>query len=182
MRTLRYAGLGFVLGVSWAVVGRVWMRLVSTEPSFTVLGTLMLLLMAGVVGLALGLVFAARRREGSGWWRVLYLLVPVLFAGAGLPLLPAVVLGGWGLRRGPLGRVLAALAILSAPVILVAMTWEEVNTWLMPYPDNVYRSILAAGGLVLGGTAAWGSSVALGPWRPRPARSARSAEVAVVAA
>jgi hypothetical protein len=157
------------------------MRLISTAPEFTWAGTLSIIVAAAVAGLALGLVAAARARGGSRWWRLLYLVVPVLFAGAGLPLLPAVVVGGWSLRRGPIGNVLAAMAILSAPVILVAMTWNEVNTSLMPYPDNVFRGILGAGGLVLAGIAAWGSNVALGPWRRTSDRPARRDQVAVTA-
>jgi hypothetical protein len=168
MRTARYAGLGFLLGVAWAVVGRVWMRLISTEPSFSWEGTLLLVGMAGTLGLLLGIIHAARRRGASGWWRLLYLAVPMLFAGAGIPLLPAVLVGGWGLRRRSWARVVAVVAILSAPVVLVAMVWDDVATSLMPYPDNVYRAVLAAGGLLLGGTAAWASSTALGPWRARP--------------
>ena len=39
MRTLRYASLGFVLGVLWGVVGRIWMYLIADYPSVTVLGT-----------------------------------------------------------------------------------------------------------------------------------------------
>ncbi len=165
MRTLRYALLGFLLGVSWGVVARVWMRLISTSPDFSWAGTLGILIAFGIVGLALGVVYAARRREASGWWRLLYLLVPVPFAGAGLPLLPAVVVGGWALGRGRLGGIVALLAVLSAPVTLLAMTWDEVTYWMTPYPENVYRAILAAGGLLFGGTAAWASSIALGPWR-----------------
>jgi len=166
MRTLRYASAGLLLGVGWGVAARIWMRLISTSPEFSWGGTLSILLGAGIVGLALGVVHAARVRGRTGWWRLLYLLVPLLFAGAGLPLLPAVVLGGWGLRRGRFGRIVAGLAILSAPVILVVMTWDEVTYWLTPYPENIYRLVLAAGGLLLGGTAAWASSLALGPWRP----------------
>jgi len=167
MRTLRYAATGLLLGVVWGVVARIWMRLISTSPEFSWAGTLFILLGAGIVGLALGVVHAARRRGASGWWRLLGVFVPLLFAGAGLPLLPAVVLGGWGLRRGPVGRVVAGLGLLSAPVILVAMTWEEVTYWLTPYPETIYRLVLGVGGLVLSGTAAWGASLVLGPWRPR---------------
>jgi hypothetical protein len=165
MRTLRYASLGLLLGVTWGVVARVWMRLISTSPEFSWAGTLGIVVAFGIVGIALGVIDAVRRRGGSGWWRLLYLLVPLPFAGAGLPLLPAVVLGGWGLRRGAIGRTVAALAVLSAPAILLAMTWDEITYWLTPYPENVYRAILAVGGLVLSGTAAWASSIALGPWR-----------------
>ena len=127
MRTFRHALLGLLLGVTWGVVARLWMRLISTSPDFSWAGTLGILIAFGIVGVALGVIQAARQRGGTGWWRVLYVLVPLPFAGAGLPLLPAVVIGGWGLRRGPLGRIVALLAILSAPVILVAMTWEEVT-------------------------------------------------------
>jgi hypothetical protein len=182
MRTLRYASLGFLLGFAWGVVARVWMRLISTSPEFSWAGTLGIFAATGICGLALGVIHAARRRRGSGWWRLLYLLVPVPFAGAGLPLLPAVVLGGWGLRRGPFGRIVAALAILSAPVILVAMTWDEVNHWVTPYPENVYRAVLAAGGLVLSGTAAWASSIALGPWRRGRTTALEPNQAAAVAA
>lgn len=164
MTTARYAGAGLLLGVGWGVVGRVWMRLISTEPSFTWAGTLMLVGMAGIIGLLLGAVQAARARQGSRWWRLAYLLVPVFFAGAGLPVLPGVVLGGWAWRRGPVGRVLAALAVLSGPAVLLAVTWQDVDISLNPYPDNVFRLVIATGALVLTGTAAWASSIALGPW------------------
>jgi hypothetical protein len=169
MSGLRYAATGLLLGVGWGVVARVWMRLIATEPAFSWAGTLMILGLAGVAGLLLGIVHAARRREGSRWWRLLALPVPLLFAGAGLPLLPAVVVGGWGLRRGPVGRLIGVLALLSAPVILLAATWDDIEMWLNPYPDNVFRAIIAGGGLLLSGAAAWGASVALGPWRPRAA-------------
>ena len=165
MRTARYAAAGFALGAGWGVLARVWMRLISRSPEFTWAGTLSIVLAAAVIGLALGVVHAARRRGGSRWWRVLALIVPVMFLSPGIVLFPAAVVGGWGLRRGPAGRFVAVLAVLSAPVILVAMSWQEVESWVMPYPENVYRLVLAAGGLVLGGTAAWGTSVALGPWR-----------------
>jgi hypothetical protein len=158
------------------------MRLISTSPEFSWAGTLGIVVAFGIVGIALGVIHAVRRRGGSGWWRLLYLLVPLPFAGAGLPLLPAVVLGGWGLRRGAIGRMVAALAVLSAPTILVAMTWDEVTYWLTPYPENVYRAILAVGGLVLSGTAAWASSIALGPWRRETTTTLQPDETAAVAA
>jgi hypothetical protein len=182
MRTLRYASAGLLLGLAWGVLARVWMRLISTSPEFSWAGTLSILVAFGVVGLALGVIEAARQRRGSGWWRLLYLLVPVPFAGAGLPLLPAVVLGGWALRRGPFGRIVAALAILSAPGILVAMAWDKIPYWVTPYPMNVYLAIVVAGSLVLGGTAAWASSIALGPWRRGAITTLEPDEAAAVAA
>jgi hypothetical protein len=168
MRTFRYASAGFLLGATWGVAARVWMRVISTAPEFSWGGTLSIIGAAAVIGTALGVVHAARRRGGSAWWRLFALLVPVIFASPGVVFLPAVVLGGWGLRRGVIGRVVAVVAILSAPVLLIAATWDDVETTLMPYPDNVYRAVLAIGALVLAGTAACAASTALGPWRTRP--------------
>ena len=166
MRTLRYASLGFLLGVTWGVAARVWMRLITTAPEFSWSGTLIIIVGASIAGLALGVIHAARRRGASQWWRLLGLLVVLFLSQAQGPLLlPAVLLGGWGLRRGALGRVVAGVGILSAPVLPLLLSWELVDTHLMPYPDTVYRLVLAAGGLLLSSTAAWASSIALGPWR-----------------
>lgn len=170
MRTLRYASLGLLLGVAWGVVARVWMRLISTSPEFSWAGTLSIIMGAGIVGLALGLIHAARRRGGSQWWRLLVLVVILFFQGQGLPLLPAVVLGGWGLRRGVFGRVLAVFAFLSAPALLIALSWGEIDTYAGPYPLLVSLGIALGGVLVLVVTAGWGSSTALGPWEGRKAR------------
>jgi hypothetical protein len=145
------------------------MRLISTAPEFSWAGTLSIIGSAAVAGSALGLVAAARTRGGTGWWRLLYLAALVLFIGPGMPLLPGVVLGGWGLRRGAIGRLMAAVAIASAPAILLALSWEEIDRSLNPYPDNVFRAFIGGGALVLCATAALGSSVALGPW---PAKTA----------
>ena len=66
MRTLRYASLGFLVGVAWGVVARVWMRLISTSPEFSWAGTLGIFAATGICGLALGVIHAARRRaQGS---------------------------------------------------------------------------------------------------------------------
>ena len=134
MRTARYAAMGFALGAGWGVLARVWMRLISTSPEFTWAGTLSIVLTAAVIGLALGVVHAARRRGGSRW-----------FLSPGIVLFPAAVIGGWGLRRGPVARLVGAVAVLSAPVILLVMSWQDVETSLTPYPENVYRLVLAAG-------------------------------------
>jgi hypothetical protein len=182
MRTLRYAVAGFLLGVTWGVAARWWMRLISTDPEFSWAGTLSIIGTAAIIGAALGVVAAARRRGASGWWRALALVVPVIFASPGMVFLPAVVLGGWGLRRGVRGRVVAAAGILSAPVILIALSWQMVESTLMRYPDVVYRAILGGGGLVLAGTAAWACTIALAPWRRHPSLSRASEGLAAAAA
>jgi hypothetical protein len=172
MKTLRYASLGFLLGVAWGVVARVWMRLITTAPEFSWVGTLGIIGTAGFAGLIFGLVHAARTRGGSRWWRLLALGALVAFHGLGFLLLPAVIGGGWGLRRGVFGRVLAVVAFLSAPALLIALSWEKRDTYAGPYPLSVFLGIAIGGVLVLVVTAGWGSSIALGPWeRPEARRS-----------
>jgi hypothetical protein len=165
MRTLRYVSLGFLLGVAWGVAARVWMRLISTSPEFSWFGTLWIIGTAGFAGLMFGLVHAARTRGGSRWWRLLALGALVAFQGQGLVLLPAVIGGGWGLRRGVLGRVLAVVAFLSAPAIVIALSGGNLDTYAGPYPLFVFIGIAIGGILVLVVTAGWGASTALGPWR-----------------
>jgi hypothetical protein len=183
MRTLRYAARGFFLGVAWGVVARVWMRLVSTSPEFSWRGTLGILGSAGFAGLILGVVHAARTGGGSPWWRLLCLLALVAFHGLGIVLLPAVIGGGWGLRRGVLGRVTGVAALLSAPAILLALSRDGIDTHEGPYPLLAFLVIAIGGVLMLVLTAAWGTSTALGPWeRSGERRSSGSPEPAEVTA
>ena len=167
MRTARYAAAGFALGAGWGGRGA---GLDAADLQ--------------VAGVHLGRDLVDRSRGGghrsrSGcrrtppgdagevrWWRVLAVSVPVMFLSPGIVLFPAAVIGGWGLRRGPVGRFVAALAILSAPVMLVVMSWEEVERWVTPYPENVYRLLLAAGGLVLGATCSMGGQCRTRPLAP----------------
>ncbi len=64
---LRGAALGFALGATWGVLARVWMRLISTEPEFSWVGTLSIVGLAAVLGAGVGVgrmprdVRAARR-------------------------------------------------------------------------------------------------------------------------
>jgi hypothetical protein len=117
---LRPVGAGFVAGVGWGVLARVYMRLVSTDPSFSWSGTLFILGLAGTFGALLGLVHAARTLGRPAWWRLAVLPGLLLFAGPGIVLFPAVLLGGlaWGTRAWWPLRALAAGAALAVPVLL----------------------------------------------------------------
>ncbi|MFC5379391.1 hypothetical protein [Aquipuribacter nitratireducens] len=116
---LRWLGGGLLAGVAWGVAARLWMRYLADVPSFSWEGTLFILGLTGVAGLALGGVELLRRR-GVGAWRVL-LVVPalVMFAGQGLPFLPCAVLGGLAVsgRGGPGVRLPAAL-LAASPVVM----------------------------------------------------------------
>lgn len=57
--------LGAVLGMTWGVLARLWMRLISDSPEFSWSGTLYIVLVPTMMGAALGLA-AARRSARPG--------------------------------------------------------------------------------------------------------------------
>ncbi|MGA9749610.1 MAG: hypothetical protein WBQ50_19325 [Nocardioides sp.] len=124
---------GLLLGAGWGVLARVWMRLISTQPEFTWTGTSMIVGFAALAGGLLGGVEVARRSGRGQGWRLLAIPGLVLFAGAGLVLLPALVLGGWawGSRRVAALRALAVLVPLAVPVWLWTSAMSEADRLLI---------------------------------------------------
>ena len=59
---------GAALGLTWGVLARLWMRLISTDPAFTWGGTIYILLAAMILGLGVGGA-AAGRRSPRRWAR-----------------------------------------------------------------------------------------------------------------
>ncbi len=159
-QVLAGAGLGLALGVA----ARWWMRLVSTQPELSWSGTGLILALFTTAGVGLGIAAAARAAGRSRWWRLAAVLAVPVFLSPGIVLAPALVMGGWGVRRGPVARLVAAAAVLLAPAMLVVATWADVERSLNPYPDAVYRAVLALGVALLGAAFAWGGSAAFGPW------------------
>jgi hypothetical protein len=156
-------GTGLALGAVWGVLARVWMRLVSTAPGFSWTGTLMIIGFAAVAGGLLGLVLAARRHRRRAAWRLVALPGLVLFAGAGIVLLPALLLGGWawGSRRPGLLRAAAALPLLAIPIVM----WQSA-----PRIDQLLLSpVTFVGGFYLLSltVAAAAGSVWFAPWPSR---------------
>ena len=115
---------GAQLGLLWAIVGRVWMRLLSEQEIFSVGGTILIFLVVSGFGALAGYAFAVRRRPtGAGargrarrWLVRFFAFVPflgmgpfaVFFAGNFLYALVSAH-GGWRrLVRWPLA-VLGAL-------------------------------------------------------------------------
>ena len=129
-RALAGAGLGLMLGVA----ARIWMRLVATEPELTWAGTGFVLGAFAVAGLGVGVAAAARVQRRSRWTRLALLLAVPVFLSPGMVLAPALVVGGWGLRRGPKARLAAAAAVLLGPVMLVATTGGTSSRRSCPTP------------------------------------------------
>lgn len=110
----RGALAGGLLGTVWGVLARVFMRLVSTDPEFTWVGTLSIIGMSAVLGAGLGAVHGARVGGGRRWWSLAPLPGMLLFASPGMVLLPAfaggVVAGRF--RAGRLRLVVRAVGLL----------------------------------------------------------------------
>lgn len=58
-------GAGF--GLVWGITARIWMRLISTRPEFSIPGTVAILVIATVFGAWTGFAYAARRRGWRRW-------------------------------------------------------------------------------------------------------------------
>jgi hypothetical protein len=170
------AGLG--LGLAWGVVARVWMRLLSSDPQLTWRGTVAVVVSAGVAGALLGAANAAGRRGASGAWRALALPGVALFLGPGLPFLPAFLVGGWGMRRGRVGRAVAAGSVALAPLLLLSALVVGDSAELLAPSDLPSLLVVAGGSGLLAVTSAWAGSAAFGPWT-RPATRRATAGVAV---
>ena len=55
---------GAQLGLLWAILGRIWMRQISDDPTFSVPGTVFILVVVSGFGALAGYAFAVRRRSG----------------------------------------------------------------------------------------------------------------------
>jgi hypothetical protein len=155
--------LGLGAGLAWGVAARVWMRLVTTEaPGFSWVGTLAILGLAGVFGAGVGLWWSARGAEGRRRWRRLALLPGLLlFAGQGLPFLPAFIGGALARRGYPLLRPLAAVTVVGPAVALWwGVRFDEVT--FLAAPARVQVAMLVGMPLLALAVAVAGH-VALGP-------------------
>ena len=179
--------IGAGLGIAYGVAARGWMRLIATDPEFTWSGTLSILLAFGIIGLLLGLAYAAAANPAPRLpTRVAHAAglagIVLLAASPGAVMVPPIVYGAAALRgtrpRWPwrlllgLAAGLGVLAIgvggsdsvlplaaLGALAVLVATGWR-------------FRIVCAVGaaltsGLVAGGPVRRAARVA------RPARQRR---------
>lgn len=151
--------IGAGAGMAWGVLLRLWMRLVSTDPEFTWTGTGMILGFATLAGALLGVAAARRRLGRRGWWRLNGLAILGLGLGAGIVMLPSVLLGGLALGRTTWNRwARMALAAAAVAVQVLVFTQESLGDFSLP------RVIAAFGSYaVLLGTEAWAASIVFRP-------------------
>jgi hypothetical protein len=159
---LRSAATGLGLGVAWGVAARVWMRLISTDPQFTWAGSLLIVGLTGVAGLALGILYGVRRAGRSRWWRTVAVLCLPTFAGPGMLFLPAFFLGGLLYLHHVWARVIGVLGIALGEVTLwSALKNDPINPWYLYGGFLVLSLALSAGAAEL-----YRSRAAVSGWRP----------------
>lgn len=118
---------GAGLGLVWGIAARLWMRLITTTPEFSVPGTAGILLITTVFGAWAGLAFVARRRGWRGWGHygprslAVIFFIPFGIAG-GLPLMLTVLMATLGITQ----RALVGLWVLAGLVMLVAVGTDIV--------------------------------------------------------
>jgi len=139
-----FGGAG--LGLAWGIAARLWMRLISTQPEFSIFGTAAILVIATVFGACTGLAFVARRRCWHRWGHyvprglAVMFFVPFGIAG-GTPLMLTVLLATLAVTQSAaIGLwVLAVLMILvvvgtdigipTIIVVIVPVAAVAVTAW-----------------------------------------------------
>jgi hypothetical protein len=167
---LRGALAGLGLGLLWGVAARIYMRLLAENPSFSWVGTLFILGLAGLLGTGLGLVHCAQSEGRRRWWLLALFPGVLLFAGQGMPFIPAFAVGGLLFsRRHWALRALGAAGTASGVVLLWAILRLDEETMLSAPPELITRALVGMAVLSLGVAA--GSSVLYRRWAPRRGRA-----------
>lgn len=121
---LLYAGVG----LAWGVAARIYMRLISDDPGFTLTGTGMILGFALLWFTGLGAVRGARLSRRRWWWWLAPVPGLVLFAGLGMVYLPLVVCGLVAGRQPKRWRqvmlALVGLAVMLLPFVFDLTTYS----------------------------------------------------------
>lgn len=142
-------GRGAAIGLAWGVLARLFMRLISTQPSFSWLGTAMILLFSALLWGLIGVVAAARAGGRSRWWRLAPLPGLFLFGGAGLVMLPGIVAVGLALlARGQRWRVWLVAAASVGMYTLVKVLEDE--TLLGPRTQTLGNVLMVAATVWMG--------------------------------
>jgi hypothetical protein len=118
---------GAGLGLVWGITARLWMRLITTTPEFSIPGTTAILITTTVFGAWAGLAFVARRRGWRGWGHYVPRSLAVIFfipfgIAGGLPLMLTVLVATLGITQ----RAVVGLWVFAGLVILVAVGTDIV--------------------------------------------------------
>ena len=125
-----------LFGLALGAISRVWMRLISNEPEFSLGGTVVVVGVFVLSGLGTGISSmmsaGGRRSDRIGRGAGLCLLLP-LFGAAGAQMMPTVIIGSLSIHRktwNPWIRVLLGLLALILPVgLVVEVLLADVSPW-----------------------------------------------------
>ena len=166
MRLLRHLAAGLLLGIGLGAVARGFMALLTEAPQFSWEGTLFIVGVFAVAGLALSAAHAAKLRGRSRWWKLLAVPAVVTFLGQGMLLLPVVAGTAMVASRRTWVRVLGGL-LLSGFAVLASLLLSQSDE------PVTRRTVLGLALLVLVAVVlADGAKLALAGWVP-----SRSADV-----
>jgi hypothetical protein len=156
-------------GVACGVLARVAMALLTRRSEPPVSGTVGILLVFTVAGLAIGIVGSAREAGRTPWTRLVGLLGLGVFGGAGALLFPSTLVGGVALgrfRSTRSRRLAAALVVVwVGGVCLAAGSDDDPFGVQLGSARFISATMLMA---VVGVAMAYGASQLMRPWRSRP--------------
>jgi hypothetical protein len=124
--------IGGLAGLSVAVIARVWMRWISTDPEFSWAGTIAILTGFTLFGATQAGTAAYRRCERSRRRTTLVrslagVLSLGIFGAAGAIMLPTVLFGGLGVWRRDWWRAVRALSACAALPLAVVVAGEVID-------------------------------------------------------
>ncbi len=124
---------GAVLGLSWGIVMRAWMRYITDNPEFTWSGTGFILGAATLAGTLMGIAWWRRSKGGDGGWRFTALGILPLGFGAGSIMIPSVLLGAVAIgRRNRWLRLILGLAAVGFQVLFFTRQIQNLGSRTVP--------------------------------------------------
>jgi hypothetical protein len=151
---------GIVLGFTWGVAIRLWMRYISTDPEFTWAGTGYIVGAATLVGTLLGVAIYRRSLAKGNWWRLNGLAVLTLGMAAGAVMIPTVLVGGLAIGRRRWPTWLRA-SLLVVAIGLQVLFFAEASG---DFPSGRFVTGIAAYAVMLG-LETWAASIPFLPSR-----------------
>ena len=159
VRPRRWVAIGALAGFSVAVIARLWMRWISTDPEFSWAGTIAILTGFTLFGAMQAGAASCRRRQRSRRRTTLVRVVSGLlsvgiFGAAGAVMFPTVLFGGlaaWRRDWWPAARVVSAvaaapLAVITTGEIVDDFGWSIATVGRLALFTSIYAAVITATG------------------------------------
>lgn len=160
MKTLRRHPIlaGAVLGLTWGVVMRVWMRFIATNPEFTWSGTGFILGATTLAGTLMGVAWWRSQVSRRNWWRfTAFGLLPLGMAAGGV-MLPSAILAGLAIGRRTWNRwIRSALLVAAVAFQVIFFVGQTEGLGAKTVPAYAWYAVML-------GLESWAASI---PFRSR---------------